>query len=191
MDGTNKAIDSSHRFNDKVPKKREGEKVYLDPPTPSPWHAQHLPPQSDPDVDQTQRQANKQEAILRVPAGCPGSGLIHHPVAAFNPEAATVFLAHIRDGTTQISYDNIWQVFHLVLAPFALGITTHNLKVHLLASVFGTYHRVGGLIAFSPLAEAPHTLPVNLGRDYAWERLSLKEADDLYSIEVSVQIQAG
>jgi len=169
----------------------EGEKVILDPPPPSPGHSQHPPLQGDPDVDQGQRQACQQKAILGIPAGCPGSRLIHHPIAALHPEAATVLLAHIGDGATQIPDDHVRQVFHLVFAPFPFGIAAHNPKVHFLAPVLGTYHRVGRLIAPAPPAKALHALPVNLGRDDAGEGLSFQETNDLHGVEVSVQIQAA
>jgi hypothetical protein len=100
-----------------------------------------------------------------------------------------VLLVHIGDGATQIPDDHIRQVFHLVLAPFPFGIATHNPKVHFLASVFGTYYRVGRPIApvgRNYLEKALNALPVNLGWDYVGEGMSLQEAEDVHGVEASV-----
>jgi hypothetical protein len=191
LNSPDKSIDGLHSFNDKGSEEGKGEEVILDPTPSFPWHAQHLPLECDPDIDQTQRQAHQQKTILWISAGCPGPCLIHHPIAALHPEAATVLLAHIWDGTAHISYDNIRQVLNLVFPPFALGIAAYDPEVHLLAPLFWAYNLVGCPIALSALAKALHSLAVDLRRDYAREGLPLKEADYLYAVEAPVKIQAA
>src|SRR5271157_3694095 len=46
--------------------------------------------QSDPDIEEEQRQAHKQEAQSSIVRSGPGAGFFHHPVTGFNSKAAPI-----------------------------------------------------------------------------------------------------